>query len=87
VSRLQRVARLEAAQWEQSIMEIAERLAAEFELPLDEVLREARETGERIERWGIDEELRLFGQQHGIGEDEVRARYAEALRDCRSEEQ
>jgi hypothetical protein len=70
---------LEAAQWERDVVEIAERLAVEFDLPLDEVLREAHETGERIQRWGIDAELRRFARERGLSEDEVRAPY-EAVR-------
>ncbi len=66
--------RLEAAEQERVLIE-AERIAEEYGVALDEVLREAREIGKRILRGGLKAELRRFAQEFGMSEEEVRADY------------
>jgi len=75
VSGLQRLHRLEALEREQRLREVGERMAEEFGLPVEETVRELREVAARIDRWGIDAELRRMAADFGESEVEVRSRY------------
>ena len=72
--------RLEAAEQERVLIE-AERIAKECGVELDEVLREAQEIGERIQREGLEAELHRFAQEHDVSEAEVRAQYEAVLKE------
>jgi HD-like signal output (HDOD) protein len=74
VSLAQRLQRLEIAEQERVVYELAERIAERNGVTPDEVLHLAQEIGERIERWGLDAELRRFVRDHGLTEEEARAR-------------
>ncbi len=73
--------RLEVSEQERAALIAAERIAEEQGIGIDEVLREAQEIGERIQRGGLAAELRRLAQELGISEEEVRAQY-EALEEC-----
>jgi len=75
MSLTQRLQRLEALEREQHLREVAERLAAEFGVAVEETVRQLREAAARIDRWGIDAELRRMAGDFGVSEEEVRARY------------
>ena len=68
------VRRLEAAEYERALIEIG-RIAEEYGVAVDEVLRQAEEIGERVLRGGLKAELRRFAQEFGMSEEEVRADY------------
>ena len=68
------VRRLEAAEYERALIEIR-RIADEYGIELDEVLREAEEIGERVLRGGLKAELRRLAQELGISEEEARVQY------------
>ena len=74
--------RLEASEHERALIEV-ERIADEYGIEFDQVLREAEEIGERILRGGLKAELRRFAQEFRISEEEARAQY-EAVREERS---
>ena len=78
MSLTQRLQRLETREQEREFLEMAERLAQEFGLAPDDVLRQLRETTERIARWGIDAELRRLARDHGRAVEDVHRHY-EAL--------
>ena len=69
----QRIARLEHVEEERELLRGAEWLAERYSLSLDEVLRSLRETSDRIDRWGLDAEVRRLAREWGKSEDEVRA--------------
>jgi hypothetical protein len=77
--RVQRLRRAEEADRRRGLREVARRLAEAYKRDPEDVLRKLLETGERIARWGLDAELRRLANEHGINEDEVRARYERAL--------
>lgn len=64
---------LEVDEQERAILIWAERIAEEFGVELDQVLRELQEVCERIERWGLQPELRRLAQELGMSEERVRA--------------
>ena len=68
------VRRLEAAEYERALIEIR-RIADEYGIEFDQVLREAQEIGERILRGGLKAELRRLAQELGISEEEARVQY------------
>ncbi len=72
--------RLEAGDQERVLIE-AERIAEEYGIELDEVLREAQEIGERILREGLEPELRRFAQEFRISEEEAQAQYEAVLKE------
>ena len=71
------VRRLEVAEYERALIEV-ERIADEYGIEFDQVLREAQEAGERILSGGLKAELRRLAQELGMSEAELRAKY-EAL--------
>lgn len=73
-----RLHRLEALEEERQVFDTAERLAVEYDVPLEDLLRQIRDTTARIARWGIDAELRLIARDMGRPEEAVRREY-EAL--------
>jgi HD-like signal output (HDOD) protein len=75
VSLAQRLARLEIVEQERVVYELAERIAERHGVPVDQVLHRAQEIGGRIEHWGFDAELRRLARDHGLTEEEARARY------------
>ncbi len=78
MSLAQRLQRLEVAEQERAVLGQAERIAERHGVGIDELLRLAQEIGARIERWGLDAELRRFARERGLTEDEARARYEAA---------
>ena len=68
------VRRLEAAEHERALIEIG-RIADEYGIEFDEVLRQAEEIGERVLRGGLKAELRRLAQELGISEEEARVQY------------
>ena len=68
------VRRLEVAEYERALIEV-ERIADEYGIEFDQVLREAQEIGERILRGGLKAELRRLAQELGISEEEARVQY------------
>ena len=68
------VRRLEAAEYERALIEIR-RIADEYGIEFDQVLREAQEAGERILSGGLKAELRRLAQELGISEEEARVQY------------
>jgi HD-like signal output (HDOD) protein len=80
VSLAQRLARLEIAEQERVVYELAERIAERHGVPVDQVLHRAQEIGARVEHWGLDAELRRMARDHGLTEEDARARY-EAVRE------
>ncbi len=66
--------RLEAGEHERALSEV-ERIADEYGIEFDEVLREAQEVGERVLRGGLKAELRRLAQELGISEEEARVQY------------
>ncbi len=79
MSLVQRLERLEAMKEGCAVYEVAERIAERHGVTPDEVLRRAEEIGTRIERWGLDAEMRRFARDHGLTEEQARARYKAAL--------
>ena len=82
----QRLYRLEQAYEERVLRKEAERLAKEYGLNPDDLLRDAQAMAERVQRWGFDEEIRRFAEESGLTEEEVRARYEEACREIEAED-
>ncbi len=78
MSLVQRLERLEAIREGRAVYELVERIAERHGVAVDEVLRRAQEIGTRIERWGLDAELRRLARDHGLTEEEARARYEAA---------
>ncbi len=74
--------RLEIAEQERATLIQAERIAEEHDVAIDEVLREAQEIGERIEREGLEAELRRFAQDSGMSEEKARALYEAEREEC-----
>ena len=68
------VRRLEVAEYERALIEIG-RIADEYVIEFDEVLRQAEEIGERVLRGGLKAELRRLAQELGISEEEARVQY------------
>ena len=68
------VRRLEAAEYERALIEIR-RIADEYGIEFDQVLREAQAAGERILSGGLKAELRRFAQEFRISEEEARVQY------------
>ncbi len=79
VARLQR---LERAEGDRHARAVAERIAERHGLTVDVVWRMVEDIGRRVARWGIDGELKRMAVEYGWTEDEVRERYAEAVREC-----
>ena len=73
---------LEIGELERSNLIQAERIAEEYGVAVDEVLRQAQEIGERIQREGLSAELRRFAQDSGMSEEKARALYEAELEDC-----
>ena len=73
---------LEIAEQERATLIQAERIAEEHDVAIDEVLREAQEIGERIEREGLEAELRRFAQDSGMSEEKARALYEAEVEEC-----
>jgi hypothetical protein len=70
-----RLQRLENVEQERATLARAARIAEKHGRDVDELLRQAREIGLRVERWGMDEEIRRQAERLGISEDTLRARY------------
>ena len=64
---------LEVDEQERALLITAERIAEEYGVELDEVVRELQEVCERIRRWGLQPELRRLAQELGMSEERVRA--------------
>ena len=75
----QRLERLEIASTEAAYRRWAERLAGELGVPAERLDRELIEIAERIERWGLDEELRRTARERGWTEEESRQYFEEEL--------
>lgn len=82
----QRITRLEAVHQERLLRERAERVAAAYGLGVDEVQRDLAEIAERVQRWGIDEEIRYFAAEHDLSEADVREMFEEEQRKIEAEE-
>jgi len=65
---------LEATERERAALQ-AKRIAAEYRVGVDGVLRRAEEVGERILRGGLATELRRLARIHGMSEEDAHARY------------
>ena len=65
--------RLEVEEKERDMLIAAEQLAEEYGVELDQALRDLQEICERIERWGLQPELRRLAQELGMSEERVRA--------------
>lgn len=76
----QRLERLEIASTEADYRRWAERLAGELGVPAEQLARELIEIAERIERWGLHEELRRTAKERSLTEEEVREHFEEELR-------
>ena len=74
--------RLETDEQKRATLIQAERFAEEHGLGIDDVLREAQEMEERIQRWGLQPELRRLAQEFGMSEEEVRADYEAGRKEC-----
>jgi len=85
VRRTQRLERLEVAAQDVLLERDAERLAREVGIPVDEALRDLRETRARIVRFGWDAELRRLAEELGQSEEETRAQIEEAMTALREE--
>ncbi len=72
---------LEFAEQERAMIE-AERIAEEYGIEIDEVLREAQEIGERIQREGLEPKLRRLAQELGMSEEKARALYEAEVKEC-----
>ena len=72
---VQRLERLEHAEEERTLYRRAERIAKDFGLDADDAFRRLQEVAARVERWGIDAELRAIAREHGLSEEKVRADY------------
>ena len=79
MSLAQRLDRLETASAEVAYRQLAERLAGELGVPAERLFSELIEMTERIERWGLDEELRLIARERGWTEEESQQYFEEAL--------
>ena len=79
----QRLERLEIASAEVAYRQLAERLAGELGVPAERLARELIEIAERIERWGLDEELRRTAREFGLSEEKVREDFEEGLASIR----
>ncbi len=64
---------LEDEEKERDMLIAAEQLAEEYGVELDQALRDLQEICERIERWGLQPELRRLAQELGMSEEKVRA--------------
>jgi uncharacterized protein YlxP (DUF503 family) len=83
----QRLQRLEEVEQERAVRRMVERLAKRYEMSVDEVRGHYEETMRRVQRWGIDEEIRHFAAEHDLSEAEVRAKFEQAQREIEAEEQ
>ena len=66
---------LEVDEQERAVLITAERIAEEYGVEFDQVLRELKEVCERIRRWGLQPELRRLAQELSMSEERVRALY------------
>ena len=76
---VQRIEHLETASTEAEYRRWAERLAREWGMPVERLFRELLGNHDRIERNGLDEELRRIARESGHSEEKVREDYEEAL--------
>ena len=79
MSLAQRLERLETASTEAAYRRCADRLAGELGVPAEQLMHELIETDERIERWGLDEELRRIASERGWTEEDAREHFEDAL--------
>ena len=75
----QRLERLEAASTETFYRHWADRLAGEFGVPADQMFHRLLDIADRIERRGLDEELRRIASECGWTEEEAREHFDKAL--------
>ncbi len=75
----QRLERLEAATREAEYRRYAEQLAPEWGIPAEQLCQQFMEIADRIEREGLDAEVRLIARDCGWTEEEAWRRYEEAL--------
>ena len=74
--------RLEAGERERAVLIQMERIAEEQGIGIDEVVRQAQEIGERIEREGLKAELRRFAQEFRMSEEEAWKQYEAVGEEC-----
>jgi len=86
MSLRQRLERLEQAESDRRLYREAERLAERSGRGVDQVLRQLREIGARIERWGWDAETRRLAREFQLNEEEMRARLDAHIADYRRQE-
>jgi hypothetical protein len=80
-----RLRRLEEGEWDQRLYREAERMAKQHGRDPDLVLRELQEIAERVQRWGVDAEVRRFADESGLSEDKARALFDSARREIEDE--
>ena len=75
----QRIERLEVASSESIYRRWAEHFSEEWGIPAERLVREFIEIADRIERNGLDEEIRRIATKGGHSEEKVREDFEEAL--------
>jgi hypothetical protein len=75
----QRLDRLEQQEAQQRVLRNAERIADRYGVDPEDVLCQAGAIARRIERWGVEAEVRRLATTYGVSEDDVWERYSIAL--------
>ena len=83
---VQRLERLEAASTEAFYRQWADRLSEKWGIPAERLFHKFLEIGDRIERWGLDEELRRLAGRCDWTEEEAREHFEKALASLPKEE-
>ena len=79
----QRIERLEVATRETQYRRYAEQLSEEWGIPAERLFHQFMESADRIEREGLDAEVRHLAHECGWTEEEAWRRYEEALAEVR----
>ena len=81
----QRIEQLEAASTDAEYRRYAEHFSGEWGIPAERLFHEFIEIADRIERFGLDEELRRIASESGHSEEKVRADFEAELVKVRDE--